>query len=119
MKTTAKDFKTYKAHCKKWQEKLGLTNWELNFYHNDDEEGARAWVEAFIPQGQATIGLTETLEDRRALGGDDLNKWAMHEITELMLWKIRKLLEPVYSEEVINQHIHDIIRRLENVFFSD
>ena len=116
MKTTAKDFKLYQEYCHNWQVKLNLQHYAIAFIHDNSRPDTDAWVLADSENGIASVGLTIDWDAKPTR--QDLDRAACHEMLELLHWEIRNLLSAIFCNEVINRKLHNVIRPLENLFFS-
>lgn len=122
MKTTVADFEFFKKRCLHWFEIFQLGQYEPVFTHRP-EKGSRD-----VYPGHATCAVD--LESMMALinlatnwdlferSNKELNRAALHEVLEALLWKIRTMLREYYKEELINHEMHSVIHRIENVVLS-
>ena len=119
-KTTAEDFKLFKAEAEYWIEKFHLREWRFLFVHRDnpDVPNSCAWI-LRDPRGRiTTIGLTVDWGEDGWEEISDFNvcKSAFHEICELMLADIIAIAEidicPTDRAD-LETYGHALIRRME------
>ena len=113
-KTSKKDYKLFKTYCKKWIDFWGLYEWETNYVHYANED-ARASIWWEMTGMIATIGLGKVWADPEPY---ELSKVAFHEVCEIMLCPVTQLALDEYAKRKVDNRIHTIIRRLENIIFE-
>lgn len=113
-KTTKKEFETFKREFRRWQKRLGLTDWKVYFSHEPLEE-AYAQVTSSMLGATATVTLTTEVEDHAA-DGFDAAASARHEALELLVAPLEAL---AISRHVASGSVeiekHRVVRRLENL----
>jgi len=125
MKTTPAMFGHFEKCVKKWAGNFGLQNVHLGVVlqrrpgveEEDEEESSAAWADYNMEDSIAIIGLDpEQLPGTRHV---DIERWAFHEVWEVVLWPMRMMLDARgYSWREINTVVHDIIRRAETAQFG-
>ncbi|GAH01412.1 unnamed protein product, partial [marine sediment metagenome] len=84
MKTTEKQFESFKQECHKWIKFFGLKDWRIKITHEDiDENFTAADVTHNSRSRQAAIRLNTTLHDD--LKDIDVKVSAFHEVCHLLL----------------------------------
>jgi len=117
--TSETDFDVFQKESKYWISKFGLTNWEIMFRHNpEDDETDRAlcYIE---PQSHiATLVLPHSwysVEPSDYL----IRRSAFHEVMEILLAEINILAnERFTSRDKLETAIHSFIRVMENIVFE-
>ena len=121
MKTTEAHFKIFKIECEKWIARFGLTDWFVDFYHEDWSESCGegdAWCR-WVKEGRAaSLCLNTSLENIDGKSAPAfLRRLAVHEVAHILFARIQDLAKSRFVEvREIEEEIHVIIRRLENVF---
>ena len=106
-----KDFKIFKTYVDKWRIALGVTDWQVSVDVEELEDDRDAQC-AFDNQNRcARISSSKSLESPP---NKFLEANAIHEVLELVMADIRVALNAYYNDGVVDQHIHRVIRRLEN-----
>ncbi len=118
-KTTKKDFVLYKAESQKWIALFGLNNWDVNFYHTDDEGSCLAWT-AFNFEGKLVDShLNKKWPERMKPTPYEIRKTAFHEVCEVLLFPIRYLGECRFlTNSEMEPEVHNVINVLENTVFD-
>lgn len=114
MKTTKKDFVSFRGHCLEWQKKFGLLDWVVYFYHKkiDDSYANTMWQ---MSSSVAVITLSTSWDDGRPLSDVELDRLALHEVLHVLLAKLIAEAEARYTtQSAIDIAEHSIIRSLEN-----
>lgn len=109
------DFRKFVRLVSEWLDVLGITEWHIQFKHEQIGNGTAAQVEFDNEGKQATFSLTKHIE-----GGSDLltdvYKLALHETLHLLLadfaWCAAKARD---RDEIVLSHEHEIINRLMRV----
>lgn len=115
MKTTKRDFETFRAACLEWRKMLGLTEWTLYFAH-DKLEGVYAQTCWNVESGIATITLSSTWDKYRPVNSEELGSVALHEVLHVLLAPFCDEAESRYAtQKRLDAAEHAIIRRLETV----
>ena len=118
MKTTKKDFEIFKKEVKKWQDILGLQDWEISCVHGGADEDSRANYLTNIAGRLCTIFLADNwdgcFEDKTERA---IKQVAFHEVVELSLHDLRVYALYFINEQFVDEAIHKIVRMLENVLF--
>lgn len=110
MKITEKQFASFRDHVYKWQKSFGLLDWEIYVDRGDDND-CEATCDIEKPNMIATIHLCN-------IGDNDVKRAALHEILEIVLTDVGDLLLlSGYSEDKVEEELHKIIRRIENVIY--
>jgi hypothetical protein len=109
----------FKSEAKRFIAIHGLINYAV-FFDSDENPECRASCEMPDSNRQLTIGYNETWL-RQTDDCDEISKTAYHEVIELLLAKLRLMAsekESYYSNVMIDEEIHRIIRLLENIYFD-
>ena len=115
-KTTAAEFRLFKAECQKWIKYFGLLDWRVFFDHNKIDDKTYA------------IASLSNLEDRNVtivlnidfIAGLDIYRTAFHEVCELLLHPLEHIGSCRYAQpEELEAARHAIIRTLENTVYKD
>jgi len=117
-KTTAKNFKVFARHIKKWQKKMGLTGWSIFVSHKDDDKDAEedcAWVQSDYQTMVASITLAVTWP----IAPTDklLDLTAFHECRHLVTAPLMMLI-PEPLQEIACQEEHRLIISEERLLFG-
>ena len=87
--TSAEQFEEFKALCLKWQDRLGMTEWQLHFTHRD-LPGKYAGIEYQIESYLAEITLNTDWDDR-PVTTETLESAARHEVAHLVIAELHTL----------------------------
>lgn len=122
MKTTAAQFEIFKKEAKKWQKKLGLLDWYLDFFHEDwsKESGcAIAWCNWHLKAHSAALCFsTKTHYTKKQLTTHMIKGIAFHEICHLLTAHIQYMAELYVDADVVEARVHELIQRLLNCVFE-
>jgi len=120
MKTTAKHFKIFKTECEKWLNRVGLKNWCVRYYHQDDgDDGTLASTSYHYGSRVANIYLNRTWNDSIEVSNYELKQSAFHEVCEILLYPLRYLSESRFlAHGDIDTEVHNVIRVLESVLWG-
>ena len=116
-KTTKKDFAEFKHECLKWIEYFGLIDWEVIIEHSSEVEDTRGSCHWHETGRTATIVLERTW--KHLPEKNEIKKVAFHEVCELMLARARNMSAIYCSQSIIDEVMHEVIRRLENSVFLE
>lgn len=117
VKTTDKDFETFKREFYLWQAHFGLMGWEV-FFRHEDLDGAFACISCNLVGRIATVKYN-TECDKRDYSDDNIRRSAFHECCELFLARIVGLANYRHTtEDEITEEAHNIIRTLEKTVFK-
>lgn len=119
-RTSENDFIIFQEECRYWISKFGLNDWELFFYHvEDDSKTDRAWCHIEISSHIATFILPVlwySLKPTEFL----IRKSAFHEVVEVLFAEINFIANDRFtSQEKLDTAIHTIIRVMENTMFEN
>jgi hypothetical protein len=117
--TTKKDYRLFRKEVLKWQAKLGLADWRLDFFHqdSDNDDKTRGW---FCHRGSfvANIGLSKNWGEDE-ITNEKIKETALHEILHTLLGEIMWLAENRNTPQGLGDiEEHRIIRRLESAFLG-
>jgi hypothetical protein len=117
MKTSRKDFDLFVEQSWYWIRRMGLLQWEYAFQHSRTDLDSRAEVERNFTGKIATITLDpnwgeDTVSHQR------ICQTAFHEVCEVKYADIARLMTQFYSEELIEQMVHELIRNDEHAVFA-
>ena len=117
MKTTAKQFETFKAEFRRWQRLLGLTDWRVYFAH-DKVKDAYAEIVPNTEGRIVTVFFGAEVDDKNgAKIGYDPSSTGRHEAFELLLAELKYIARSrSFNEDNLDAASHAVIRRLENLF---
>ena len=116
-KTTDKHFAIFKKEVDRWVPKLGVSDWRIEFDHNDDEDSSRAWYSILIDDKVAELFLTVGWEDK--ITEKRIRRSGFHEVMHVRLARIEEMLMARgYKEEEVSQALHEIIYVFENLFYG-
>lgn len=111
MKTTKKDYERFQAEFERWRKRLGLTDWEISFYHDRLLEGRAAEIRTNLEAGFCEVYLA--LEHPPY----PVDRNARHEAFELLLDEFDTLARYRYIRpDELDAARHRIIHRLESLF---
>lgn len=106
IKTTAKDFETFKSECIRWLGVLHLNDWDCVFLLEDIPD-ANARVRFQKGTRKATFRLAKERD-----GFESVEDNAKHECLELLLADMTILLAGFYSDSYIDDETHRVINKL-------
>ena len=106
-----KDFATFKKHVKKWRDKLGVTDWDISVDMDELEPDRAAQCQY---ENQNRYALITVDKDTENATSRNLEGLAIHEVLELVMADLREALCAFYNTDLVDQHVHRVIRRLEN-----
>ena len=114
MKTTKKQFLYFSKRVKYWFEVWGLHNWRCDVTHSKEESNDVRATACWAKEHHAcTINLNTDTDEK--LTNLEIDRTALHETWEVILSDFRSMAEATFSQDVVDEAIHDIIRRVENV----
>lgn len=117
MQVTNKEFELFKKEFIRFQKLLGLTEWQIYFFHNKIES-AYATVHIQYEDKVATVTLT-TIIDSDDKPNFDAKRTARHECLHLLTAPLCYEAYSRYTEELrIDMEEHILIRRLENILHN-
>ncbi len=124
-KTTAKHFKIYKEHAKKWIKYFGLMDWEFVFQHQKFTDRAEDWLAA---NSSGTRAKQATISLNKNWFGDEptvinLQRCAFHEVFETMTSELRNLVfdllnDKFVTETQVSDANHSLIQRMVNTVWE-
>lgn len=114
MKTTKKDFETFKTECQKWVERFGLTEWNVTFRHRELKSGVAAHTQYDANASSACFSLAKTTDpSENTAYGTTVEDSAKHEVLHLLLAKLFwKGTARYCSFEELEEAEHGVIARL-------
>jgi hypothetical protein len=110
-----REFETFKAECRKWVKRFGLTDWKLAFHFEKVDRGL-AGINHDYEGKIARVSLNPFQENckRRDV---DVRRSARHEILHLLLGELHYLNgKRIVSDNMWEAAEHGVIRRLEAAF---
>jgi len=112
---TDDDFEVFKDEFIYWVGVYGLKGWELHFVFDDDEHSdCRAQIARDHNGRIAVVMLTKKWVGEEPTD-HNVRKCGYHEASELLLSKLNDLCRArTFSDNQIEEEIHNIIRILEN-----
>lgn len=115
MRTTKKDFETFKTSFNKYLGILGVTDWSVHFDH-DLADGAYARSYYKLSDGICTIVFSTEWDDMRPKTIDEIDRLALHECLHILLAPLVAEAGERYTNQLaIDTAEHLIIRRLEKL----
>lgn len=114
--TNTKDFVLFVKSCKEWLLKFGVTEWRIDYEHDDLPNNAtRGWVNFSVTGRWAVIGLAKNWGDEDEVTIARIKETAFHEVQELILSRLAvSPFDRSVDEERITEEVHIVIRRWEN-----
>lgn len=112
MKISKKHLDIFKAAVTKYQQELGLMNWDICVSQEELPETDWAETRADVQAHYALIVLNTLIEANLVAG--DIRMTAYHEVLEVMLYPMRIALSKLFAWDVVDEMIHDVIQRLIN-----
>ena len=114
-KTTAKEFELFKKSFLKWRDKLGLTDWRLNFKVDNIGSNYGTIYTKFTGKA-ATVVMTNEVNNKDEMSIFDAKKCGRHECLHLLLASLCYHAHARYiHQEDIDVAEETVIRRLEKV----
>ncbi len=118
-KLTEYHFQKFKGYCWKWIRKLGLTNYGYSIGFSKEKTKANAVCNINLGAAHIDITLYNDWGDIDIPTDEALECTAMHEVTHVLLARLRLNGDTRFiMEDEIQEAEHEIVRRLENVFFN-
>ncbi|BDQ35919.1 hypothetical protein SYK_02790 [Pseudodesulfovibrio nedwellii] len=117
-KTTAADFKLFKATCLEWVEKFSLGQWHHNFEHcHLDVEGRCAQVAFTIGSRHTLFSLSKvwTVKPTKL----EIKKAALHEVTHVLTARLYDFATARFvNKDEILEEFEAISRALEHAIYG-
>lgn len=112
IKRTKADFNKFKSHCQKWVDKLGLTEWHIDYHQTEITSQAR--TEYNLAARHACFVFPLQFEADYCVI-DDLDKLALHEVLHLAMADL--IYEANVTKEIddVTHTEHALINRLMRV----
>jgi len=108
------DFQLFQSEFKKWQEKFGLTGWQV-YFKKDLIDGCFADISFCHGLQVATVRLNDKLPDKDK-PFRDIKKDARHEALHLLLARLEGNAKFRYaSENEITESIEELVVKLEGL----
>jgi hypothetical protein len=108
-------FGIFKKECEKWINIYGLHGWNIRYNTMQDENNS-GLCEFDLQNKMSTISLNTEKSEKDI----DPKLIAFHEVTELLLSKIRYLSsERFIQPDEVDEELHTLIRVLENVLWKN
>lgn len=111
-----KDFEDFQKEVKKWQDILGLQNWEIHCIFGDCHKSNRAEFVA-NPRGRVATIWLNNMWSEDAKSKEMIRKTAFHEVAEIWLQDLVGMASIYVSEAMVEVETHKIVKTLENVLF--
>ena len=113
MRVTQKYFEDFKKEFTKWQQKFGLTQYEVHFHRNTEKNFA-AQIEVNEMAKMAEVGLAKSMSRDDITDGPECQ--AKHEAIHLLLHRMKWLGQTRYIEsQDLQEEWEASVRRLEKV----
>lgn len=117
-KSTQKHFKIFKAECEKWLTRLNLRNWEVKYYHKEEDDSIFSWCNFSYSGRSADVCLNINWPEKVPITEYELKRSAFHEVCEILLYPLRYLGECRFlTDSEIDPEVHNVIRILENALW--
>lgn len=114
MITTTKHFQTFKNECLSFQNKWGLTGWEL-FFEHIKLDGIYATVDMDLATRNARLEFAKDWPDNK-ITDEIIRETAKHEMIHLILGRINCLSRARYTTEAeINEANEEATKLLEKI----
>ena len=108
---TKKELATFKKHVKKWRKNLGTTDFQVYVEMGETSEDTAC---STLYESQNRCALMTIDYDTENATSRNLELIAIHENLELVMADIRDALCVFYNEDLVDKHVHRVIRKLEN-----
>jgi len=105
----------FSSYVRKWQDRLGLSGWEI-FIKSSEKEESRSWVVVDIPGRIATVFYSHGWW--KLATAKEQERVAFHEMLEILLAPVMDDLGRYYSENHMATRTHEVIRVMENLWFG-
>jgi hypothetical protein len=120
-KLNERHLRKFESYIHKWQQKLGLHDWEIHVrwlpadHETVSPADARASVDINVQGGIATVNLTQKWESFTSASDSELEFIAFHELCHVFLAKLVRVIEsyPLLEGGVRETEEHAVIRKLE------
>ena len=106
-----KELSLFKKHVKKWIEILGTKDWGISVKMDEVLPDRASECEYENQNRYAAITIDKDIENPSSR---NLEITAIHEVLELVMADIREALCAFYNADMVDKHIHRVIRKLEN-----
>ena len=106
-----KEFDTFKGCVKKWCENLGVKDWAVSVEMESLDSDRAAQCQYESQNRYAIITIDSDIDNPSP---KNLDLTARHEVLELVLADIRDALNAYYNSDLVDKHVHRVIRKLEN-----
>jgi len=109
-----KEFKDFQKYFKEYQQKFGLTGYQVYFKYEPLDDGSFAQIVNDRNQS-ATVTLNSSLPDR-SKPFKDVRRSAKHEAIHLLLWRLENNAKWRYaSKEEIDEAVEELVYKLEKL----
>lgn len=118
--TSVKHFELFKKEALLWIDRLGLKDWQVRFFHEDDTDlgNCRAWFHADFSNKISSLGLARSWGDD-PVSNQRVKRSGFHEVVHLLLANLVILGQERWSVQgVYETEEHVIVRRMENAFYG-
>jgi hypothetical protein len=117
MKTTKKDFQTFKVDFLKWTSKFGLADIHFDFVHTECTNYAQ--VVGDHNQKSYVVFLSKDFTDMIEIPKGFIKYIAYHEACECLLYRLRTIaMNREFNPEELDSEVHTVINRLEKLLFD-
>jgi hypothetical protein len=122
--TNDKDFNIFKEEARFWIDVFGLSSWDVDFAHIDEDEGYSASCMYWSTARYAVLNLAQTMVTKNVRLAEDreneIRRFAFHEVVELLLSEVDDIMKSRtgITSENIETASHRVIKTLENVIFN-
>ena len=115
--TTKRHFAIFKKECQYWLNYFGIKDYKIFIEHNS-LEGSLGELGYDLANRQCTISLATDWVNNE-ITDRELKCNAFHEVCELLLVQLRYYGEGANSKSIVDEHVHMVIRTLENTIFRE
>lgn len=120
-RTTSKHFKIFKKEAELWIDRLGLSEWRVDFSHSNCPDGSpcRAWYHGKVEDRVCEIGLVPDW-DPDVVTIHRVKECAFHEVFHVALADLEAIAEcRSFVQNRLDTGLHQVIRRFENLFYGN
>ena len=113
--TSKKDFRAFREAFAWWQERLGLSCWDVDFTHKAQPPGELASCASDSEASAATVNLAKSWGSHKVMP-EQLHITALHEALELMFAPMCEIAaNRDFSPTQLDREKHRVIGQLEKV----
>jgi len=117
--TSKADFEYFKKHCKWWVKYLGMYEYKYTYDHEDNDDTKDSIAIFYFSFSAKVVTIILPKSHNSYISKKALAKTAFHEVFESSMIPLKELAERDFKNELVEEHTHSIIRRLENTLFQE